>query len=137
MNAARGRVVQRNEVECLLEAVERARAGQLEPADAGAPQRGEVTPDAERRAHVAGERTHIGAGRAADLEVDVDDIVERTHPENLEAIDVNASRRKDDVLAGPHPRVRPLAVDLDRADAGRALLDVADEIARRGRDVVR
>ena len=59
---------------------------------------------------------------------------------------VTVPGREDDVLACPHPGVGPLAVDLDRADRGRPLLDLAGEPATaaatiasvtdaRGRDV--
>ena len=42
--------------------------------------------------------------------------------------------RQLDVLAGPDPGVGPLAVDLDRRDRGRDLLEVADEGASAARE---
>ena len=64
----RDRIVQRGEL------VEGVRPLERERPDAGAPQRGEVPADAERGAEIAGQRPDVGAGRALDGDVDVEQV---------------------------------------------------------------
>ena len=102
-----------------------------ETADPGAPQRGEVAAAAEGGTEVARERPDVGARRHGDLDVDV---------EHRDAVDVAGAgladgepRHRDrargelDALAAAHPVVGALALDLDRADRARHLLDVTGE----------
>src|SRR3954470_1732880 len=120
----------------LLELVEGPRLGQGEGTDRGAPQRLEVTPDAEVRAEVAGQRADVGAGRALDDGVDLDVVVFVPDAEDVEAVDGDRPRRDDDVLAGADAGVGALAVDLDGAHRARHLLDVAGQLLDAGGDVV-
>ena len=99
-----------------------------EAADRRAAQRGQVAADAERGAQVAGHRPDVGAGRA------------RRRPRRgrrrrrAGAIASTSSRdtvtgrgAQRDLLAGADPLVRPLPVDLDRADRARHLVDLAGQ----------
>ena len=65
---------QRHRIVEFGELSERACLGQLERPDPGAAQSREVPAYAERRAEIAGQRPHVGARRALDLDVDVEQI---------------------------------------------------------------
>ena len=110
-----------------LELVQRAGRGQAERADPGPPQRRQVAADAERRAEVAGERPDVRARADVDLDVQVEAAVAgqvgRRAGQQVEPVHGHRPRGQLDLLAGPDPRVRAPAVDLDRADRARPLLD--------------
>ncbi len=104
------------------------RAGLVDPerADARAAQRREVPAGAELGAEVARERAHVGARRALDAHVDVEEAVARPHREQLERRHGDRAGRQLDLLAVAHPLVGALAVDLHGAHRARHLVDHAD-----------
>jgi hypothetical protein len=107
---------------------------EVEATHASAAQHREVAAHAERRTEVAGERPHVGAARADDPHVDVDDVTDAAHLAELEGLDRDGSCGKLDVLTCADAGVGPLAVDLDRGDRRGHLLDRPGERCHGGTD---
>ena len=116
----------------VVQVVQGARHLERERTDPGAAQRGEVPANAEGGAEVAGKGAHVCAGRALDGHVDVEQVVGAAQRMRLEAGHGDRTRGQFDRVAGAHPLVGPLAVDLDRRDRARHLLDRAGERPHRG-----
>src|SRR5690606_38530206 len=98
----------------LLQLGEGQRLSEGEPTHGGPAQRGEVAPNAEPGAEVSGERPHVRAGGAVDLDVDVGDLhaghgrpAERYQ---VQAEDGDAARRQLDLFSGADPPVGALTV---------------------------
>ena len=84
--------------------VEGARGVERERPDAGAAQRGQVPADAERGTQVAGQRAHVGAGRALDRDVDVEQLAASGGTRSaVEPGDRDRPGRQLDVLARRAP----------------------------------
>src|SRR5690606_25423003 len=120
------------------EALQRHRRVQGEVADPGTAQRGEVSPDAQRGAEVAGQGPDVGAGAHLDLDVHVGGAGVRvgTHGEHVEAVHGDAAGREVDLLTPAHAGVGAPPPDLDRADRAGHLVDLAGEPGDRGADGV-
>ena len=85
-------------------------------------------PTPERRADVAGDRAHVGAASSSAARCDVEHVEARCGRScDGELVDRDRSRLQLDLLAVAHPLVGALAVDLDRRDRGRHLVDVAHD----------
>ena len=85
---------------------------------------------AERGAEVGGERAHVRAAAALDLDVGLR-VRAGFEPDHVEAVDVHGTRRALDLLAGARQLVEPATADLHRRHHRRELLDVADEARQR------
>ena len=113
----------------VLQLGQRPGVREVERSDPGAPQRGEVPADPQRRTEVAGQRPHVGAGRALHGDVEVG----AAPGEQRERLHRDGPRRQHHVLPRPHPRVGPPPVDLDRADRAGHLQDRARQRGDRRR----
>ena len=118
----------------LGQAVQSGHHAQVERADPGAPQRTQMPADAEVRAEVAGERAHVGARGALDHHVQLDDLALAPGGQQVEPGHLDRAGGELDLLPGADPGVGALAVDLDRADGARHLLDVPGQLRDAGRD---
>jgi hypothetical protein len=95
-----------------------------------------VSAGPEPRAEVTGQCADIGAGGAFDQHVDVDPGGLAAQAEQVEAVHGDRPGGDLHLLAGPHPGVGALAVDLDRAHRARHLLDRTGQRGDAGQDVV-
>src|SRR4029077_16959095 len=96
--------------------------GVLDPVSAhpGAAQPGQVAAGAQSGAEIACQRPDVGAAGAADGRVDVEQISVTMCPGDRELVDGHRPRLELGRGARPGQPVGALAVDLDRADRGRA-----------------
>src|SRR5262245_14911552 len=106
------------------------RLGDVERADPGPSQRGEVRVATERRAEIGRQRAHVRAARAVN-----DDRRLRMRPGlerlDLEPVDAHSSRDPFDLDTLSCELVQPLPLYLQRGDHRWDLLDLADEGRRR------
>ena len=103
--------------------------------DARAAECAEVGEATERDPEVGGERPHVGATAALDLDVGFR-VGAGLEPDHVEAIDVHGTRRALDLLARSRQLVEATAADLHRRHHRRELFDVTDEARQRVFDVV-
>ena len=116
--------------------LEGAGLGEAVGADGGAAQRGQVAADAEGGAEVAGEGADVGAARAADQRVDVEEVAVGADVGDGELVDGDRAGGQLGGGARAGELVGALAVDLDRADPRRDLGDLAGQLGDLGVDGV-
>ena len=105
--------------------------------ECGAPEGGQVAADAERGAGVPRDGADVGAGRAGDGHVDVDQVGRGpVDPVHVEPVHGDRPGRQLHRLPRPDPVVRAPPVDLDRADRRGHLLQRAGLGGQRGADGV-
>ncbi len=122
----------RHDCQLFLELVEGLRRVQPVRADAGAAQRGQMAADAKPRAEVAGEGADVGAGGADDRDDQVEDRCAVLGDGLADVVHGERGHRDRaggdvEVLALPRALVGAHPVDLDGADLGRHLHDVAGQ----------
>src|SRR5699024_677590 len=99
----------------LLQRLHRDRVGDPVRPDPGTPERGQVPPDAQGCAEVAGEGADVGAGGALHVYVDVEDRpAGSAYVVGGELADGHRAWRQVDPLPRAGALVRALALDLDR-----------------------
>jgi ribosomal-protein-alanine N-acetyltransferase len=116
------------------ELVEGVRIGDAERADRCTAQRRQVPADTEGGAEVASESSHVGAAGAPHRDVQVEALRARPHLVHGELVDGDPAGFEGDLLPCPDPGIGTSAVDLDRRDGGRDLVQLADQLGRSGPD---
>src|SRR5699024_4557790 len=97
-----------------------------------------VAADVQRFAQVAGQRPDVGSGGAGDGDVHVEDLaaVFAADLVDVETLDRDRAGLQFHLLAGANPGVGALAVDLDRGDLARDLLDLPAQLGHFAFDVL-
>src|SRR5579859_4912961 len=125
----RGGPGQRQDLEPLGQLVQGLGLVQAVPADPGAAQGGQVPAGAQRGAEVAGQGPDVRATGAAHGGVEVFEVVtDGADVGDAELVDGHRAGLELGRGPGPGQLVGALAVDLDRADRGRDLLDLAGQV---------
>ena len=127
----RGRLGQRQHLEAPGQLLQGAGIFGAIAADPGAAQPDQVAAGAQGRAEVAGQGPDVGAARAAHGGVEVEQVPVAADIRDRELVDRHRPGRQLGRGARPGQPVGALAVDLDRADRGRHLLDLAGEPGHR------
>ena len=125
----RGGLGERHDLEPLGQLLQGSRGLQAVAADPGPAQAGQVPAGAELGAKITGQGPDVRAARAAHGGVDVEQATVCGGPDGRDRELVDGHRPGLELRRGTRPGqpVGALAVDLDRADRGRHLLDLAGQ----------
>ena len=131
-----GGLGQRDQRQLRLELVQGPCHGEVVGAGPGAPEHGHMAAHPERVAQVAGQGTDVGAAGAGHRDVDIQQVTGAPLGQHAERPDGHRPGCQDRRGAGPGQPVGPRPADLDGADRGRDLLDLAGQRHRGGAHLV-